>query len=272
MSSKKPIRIGVSGAAGRMGREITSEVESNSDFVLTAALESETNPSIGEFAEKSREVRIAAEFDPAKVDVFIDFSMPAAVIKLLSECRRHKIPMVIGVTGLSEDEKSLIAEAAKDIPIVAAPNMSLGVNLMSDIVRYIAEVMENFDTEIFEAHHRHKKDAPSGTALRLGEIIAKARGQKLADVAVYDRHGKDSARKKDDIGFSVMRGGDIVGEHRVVFANEDEQLEIVHRATGRNTFVMGALLACDFVAEAAPGLYGMGDAISAIFGKYQEQT
>ena len=272
MSSKKPIRVGVSGAAGRMGRAIAFEVENYSDWVLAAALESETNPSIGEFAEKSQEVRIASEFDPAKVDVFIDFSMPAAVIKLLSECRRHKIPMVIGVTGLSEDEKSLIAEAAKDIPIVAAPNMSLGVNLMSDIVRYIAEVMENFDTEIFEAHHRHKKDAPSGTALRLGEIIAKARGQKFNDVAVFDRSGKDSARKKDDIGFSVMRGGDIVGEHRVVFANEDEQLEIVHRATGRNTFVMGALLACDFVAEAAPGVYGMGDAISAIFGKYQEQT
>ena len=262
MSDKKPIRVGVSGAAGRMGREITSEVESNSDFVLTAALESETNPNIGKLAGKSREVRIAAEFDPAKVDVFIDFSTPLAALKLLSECRRHEIPMVIGVTGFSENEKSLIAEAAKDIPIVAAPNMSLGINLISLFINKIATTLHSYDVEISEAHHRHKKDAPSGTALRLGEIIAEARGQKLADVAVYGRHGKDSARKKDEIGFSVMRGGDIVGEHRVVFADGYEQLEIIHRATDRGHFAVGALLACIFTIQAAPGLYDMRDVIN----------
>ena len=271
MSDKKPIRVGVSGAAGRMGREITSMVEGASDYVLTTALESAAHPRIGSFANKDEKVCISAEFDPEKVDVFIDFSMPAATIKLLSECRRHKIPMVIGVTGLSEDENLLIAEAAKDIPIVAAPNMSIGVNLIFDIVKYIAKALENFDAEIFEAHHRDKKDAPSGTALRLGKIIAEARDKEFDKVVAYDRSKKYCARTKDVMGFSVMRGGDIVGEHRVLFVNDGEQLEIVHRATGRKHFVMGALLACNFVAEAAPGLYSMDDAISAEFGKYQEQ-
>ena len=255
-----------------MGQAIASRIENDSDFVLTAALESADHSDIGIFANKDEEVCISAEFDPKNVDVFIDFSTPLAALKLLSECRRHKIPMVIGVTGFSEDEKSLIAEAAKDIPIVAAPNMSVGIHIIFEFVENIAKGMKSFDAEVFEAHHRHKKDAPSGTALRLGEIIAKARGQKLADVAVYDRHGKDCARKKDEIGFSVMRGGDIVGEHRVVFANEGEQLEIVHRVTGRNTFVTGALFACGFVVEAAPGLYDMTDAIWGVFNKLPKQT
>ena len=272
MSDGKPIRIGVSGAAGRMGRAITSEVESDSDFVLTAALESADHSNIGTLVSKYGEVCISAEFDPKNVDAFIDFSMPAAAIKLLSECRRHKIPMVIGVTGFSEDEKSLIAEAAKDIPIVAAPNMSIGVHLMLNIVKSFAESMGGFDTEIFEAHHRHKKDAPSGTALRLGEIIAEAQDKKLADVAVFDRHGKDCARKEGEIGFSVMRGGDIVGEHRVLFASEGDQLEIIHRATGRKHFAMGALLACEFVVKADSRLYDMNDVILGIFNKLRKQT
>ena len=265
MSDKKPIRVGVSGAAGRMGRAIADCIADEPNLILASALESTACPKKGNYANKEGILRISTDFDPEHVDVFVDFSTPLASIKLISKCSRASIPMVIGVTGFSEDKKSFIARAAKDIPIVVAPNMSIGVHLMSGLVGQAADTMIDSDAEIFEAHHRHKKDAPSGTALHLGEIIAKARGHKFTDVAVFDRHGKNCARKNGEIGFSVMRGGDIVGEHRVVFSGNEEQLEIVHRATGRKHFAMGALTACGFVVEAAPGLYDMNDVVSTVF-------
>ena len=248
-----------------MGQAITACIADDPNLVLTVALESKDHPKIGRFANEDEEVCISSDFDSKDADVFIDFSTPLASIELISKCSKDGIPMVIGVTGFSKDDDSRIAEAARDIAIMAEPNMSIGANVIFHVIEYVARVMKNFDAEVFEAHHRNKKDAPSGTALRLGEVIAWTRGQEFDKVAVFDRNGKDCARKKGEIGFSVMRGGDIVGEHRVLFANDGEQLEIVHRATGRKHFVMGALLACDFVAEATPGLYDMRDVIEGIY-------
>lgn len=255
MSSGK-VRIGLSGAAGRMGQEIIPLI-GNADFpntVLTVALESVGSKNIGDKTNNSG-VSFATDFETDEVDVFIDFSSPPATIELLSKCRRHKIPMVIGVTGFSEDEKSIIHEAAKDIPVVFAPNMSLGMNVAFMIAEVAAKILDNYDTEIFEAHHRHKKDAPSGSALRLGEAVTKGRNEKLDDVAVHGWHGKSRKEGDKSIGFSVMRAGDIAGEHRVVFAGGGEQLEIIHRASGRICFARGAIFAAEFTTGVPPGLY-----------------
>ncbi|MGI9296286.1 MAG: 4-hydroxy-tetrahydrodipicolinate reductase [Gammaproteobacteria bacterium] len=255
------VRIGVSGAAGRMGREVIAAVRKNKNAALAAALESPESPHLGE-TWPGDGISVSDNFNPADADVFIDFSVPAAAVRLAERCRAHKIALVIGATGFGDAEKSALSAAAADIALVVSPNMSAGVNAMFALVADAARYLRGCDVEIFEAHHRGKKDAPSGTALRLGEIAAAAAGTKLADAAVFSRRGLGAARESGQIGFSVMRGGDIVGEHRVIFADEGEQLEILHRSTGRANYARGAVAAAEFAAAAPPGEYDMQDVLA----------
>ena len=258
------VRVGVSGAAGRMGRLITAAVCRGKKTKLAAALESPKHPALGQDAaalagESAAGIAISAEFSAA--DVYIDFSVPGAALALARRCQKTKTALVVGATGFSAAETKKLRGAAKDIPLVAAPNMSAGVNVMFSLAERAARSLPKYDKEVFEAHHRGKKDAPSGTALRLGEIMAKASGADFSAAAVYSRTGRANRRKDGEIGFSVMRGGDIVGEHRAVFAGEGEQLEIIHRSTSRANYAAGAVAAAIFAAAAPPGFYGMEDVL-----------
>jgi 4-hydroxy-tetrahydrodipicolinate reductase len=195
-------------------------------------------------------------------DVVIDFTAPASTMVNLDVCRQHGKNIVIGTTGLDEAQKGLINAAAKDIGVVFAPNMSVGVNLCFKLLDIAARVMgDDADIEIVEAHHRHKVDAPSGTALRMGEVVADALGRDLKQVAVYGREGQTGARKRETIGFETIRAGDVVGEHSVWFATEGERVEIVHKASSRMTFAKGAVRAAGWLMQQDKGLYDMQDVL-----------
>lgn len=260
------VRVGVSGAAGRMGRMLVAAVAENPQTELTAALELSGHPETGNDAAvlagmPACGVAVAEESADFAADVFIDFSAPAAALSLARRCCETKTALVVGATGFSEAEKKELHAAAAKIALVFAPNMSAGVHAMFSLAANAARMLKNHDMEIFEAHHRHKKDAPSGTALRLGEIMAKESGKNFSAAAVFSREGRNAARGEDEIGFSVMRGGDIVGEHRAVFIGEGEQLEIIHRSTTRAHYAKGAVAAAIYAAAAKPGLYGMEDVL-----------
>ncbi|HQT26005.1 MAG TPA: 4-hydroxy-tetrahydrodipicolinate reductase, partial [Burkholderiales bacterium] len=198
----------------------------------------------------------------AECDVLIDFTRPEATLTHIDFCRKMKINMVIGTTGFSQEGKSLLAEAADDIAIVFAPNMSVGVNLAFKLLEVAAKVLGNdYDVEIIEAHHRHKVDAPSGTALKMGEVVAETLGRDLSECAVYGRQGVTGERASSTIGFSTVRGGDIVGDHTVLFAGTGERIEITHKAESRATFATGALRAARFLAGRDAGLYDMRDVL-----------
>jgi len=195
-------------------------------------------------------------------DILIDFTTPQASLQHLTFCQRHGKSMVIGTTGFSDQEKNLIAAAGKEIPIVFAPNMSIGVNLCMKLLQMAASVLgDDVDIEIVEAHHRDKKDAPSGTALRMGEVVAEALGRKLSDVAVYGREGLGAQRDRQTIGFATVRAGDIVGEHTVIFAGLGERVEISHKASSRMTFAKGAVRAAVWLADKSAGLYSIDDVL-----------
>jgi 4-hydroxy-tetrahydrodipicolinate reductase len=195
-------------------------------------------------------------------DVLIDFTAPAATMAHLEICRQAGKPMVIGTTGLSEEERQALQDGSGDIPIVFAPNMSVGVNLSFKLVEMAAKVLgDEADVEIIEAHHRHKVDAPSGTALRLGEVIADTLGRDLNECAVYGREGKTGPRDGKTIGFETIRAGDVVGEHSVWFAMEGERIEIVHKASNRMNFARGATRAASWVVDKDKGLYDMQDVL-----------
>ena len=200
---------------------------------------------------------VAEEFD-----VLIDFTLPEVMLKNLAFCRKAGKAMVIGTTGLDAAQKQLLAEAGKDIPIVFAANFSVGVNLSLKLLEMTARVLgDDADIEIIEAHHRHKIDAPSGTALRMGEVIADALDRDLQKVAVYGREGHTGARERETIGFATVRGGDVVGDHTVLFACEGERLEITHKASSRMTFAKGAVRAALWLDGREPGLYDMQDVL-----------
>ena len=254
------LRVGVSGVAGKMGREIVAAMRDYKEIKLTAALESPDSPHLG---EELSGVPISASFVAGAADVFIDFSVPAAATNLAAQCCAAKTPLVIGATGFAENEKAALSAAAADIALVVSPNMSVGVNVMFLLAEFAARRLRDCDAEISESHHRGKKDAPSGTALRLGEAVAAATGVNFADNAVFSRHGRDNIRRRGQIGFSVVRGGDIIGEHRLLFAGEGEQLEIVHRSSGRANYAHGAIAAARFAAAAPPGLYDMRDVLAS---------
>ncbi len=263
------VRIAVCGAAGRMGRTILEVCKETDGAEVTAAIEYPGSPMLGVDAGEqagigklgvviSDDISALAE----NFDVLIDFTLATSVSGNLARCHAAGRKMVIGTTGLSEDQKQEIQQAAIDIGIVFAPNMSIGVNLCFKLLELAARVVgEDADIEIIEAHHREKKDAPSGTSLRMGEIVAKTLGRDLADCAVYGREGVTGARDRQTIGFETIRAGDIVGEHTVMFATTGERVEITHKATSRKTFASGAVRAAQWLAGRDRGLFDMQDVL-----------
>lgn len=247
-----------------MGQTLIQCVLAESDLKLVVALEQAGAASVGhdagEFLGKQTGILIRADYRDAlaEADVLIDFTRPQASLALLDACQEHRVAMVIGTTGFSPEQKEHIDRAAKSIPIVLAPNMSVGVNLMLKLVETAATTLATgYDIEIIEAHHRHKVDAPSGTALALGQRIAQALHRDLNKAAVYGREGLTGERDPSTIGFATVRGGDIVGEHTVLFAGTGERIEISHKASSRSTFALGALRAARFLRDKQNGLFDM---------------
>ncbi len=262
------IRIAIPGATGRMGKTLVQAVAAADDTVLVAATARPDSPDLGRDAGELAGIGPLGVplkgviGDDTDFDVLIDFTLPEACPHFVELCRRRRRRLVIGTTGLSEADRSLVEAAAADIPIVLAPNMSVGVNLALKLLDLAARVLgDEVDVEIIEAHHRNKVDAPSGTALRMGEVVAAALGRDLSECAVYGRHGHTGVRDRATIGFATIRAGDIVGEHTVLFAGEGERLEITHRASSRMTFARGALRAARWLMERGPGLYDMQDVL-----------
>jgi len=265
----KQLRIAVAGVGGRMGRTLVQAVTESDGLVLGAATERSESSLIGtdagELAGVGR-LGVPVQADLAKAtdafDCLIDFTAPAATLRHLGICRAAGRQAVIGTTGLSAEQKAGIAAAAQEIAIVLAPNMSIGVNLCFKLLDIAARVLgDEVDIEIIEAHHRHKVDAPSGTALRMGEVVASALGRNLDEVAVYGRQGQIGARERRTIGFETIRAGDVVGEHSVWFAAEGERVEIAHKASSRMTFAKGAVRAARWLDSRAKGLYDMQDVL-----------
>ena len=258
------IRIAITGAAGRMGRTVAEAVRDADDLTLGAALVHPDSNAIGDVIDG---VSIARELAAGEFDVLVDFSAPAATLGVLEKCLQHGKGMVIGTTGFDADGIDRIAQAAKRIPIVMAPNMSVGVNVTFKLIEAAAKALgDDADVEVFEAHHRHKVDAPSGTAVRIGEILAQTLDRDLSADAVYGREGITGARDTRTIGFHSLRAGDIVGEHTVTFAALGERLEITHRAHSRMNFAMGALRAARFVAARDAGLFDVADVLGIAEG------
>lgn len=261
-------KIAIAGSSGRMGRTLLEAVTQTGDMCVAAALEIAGNPFLGKDAGEligSRNgVVITSDHEAALrgCNYIIDFTRPAGTLAHLEVCRAAGVKMVIGTTGFSADEKDLLRRASEDIAIVFAPNMSVGVNVTLKLLEIAARVLnEGYDIEIIEAHHRHKIDAPSGTALRMGEVIAEALGRDLQKVAIYGREGVTGERDDTTIGFSTIRAGDIVGEHTAMFAGSGERVEIVHKASSRMTFAMGALRAVRFLQDKPSGLFDMQDVL-----------
>lgn len=263
------INVVVAGVAGRMGSQIVNLVSRTPEMKLVGAIERDAHPSlgkdVGELCGWGRlGLEIASDPRPSlkKADILIEFTTPAATLAHLELCRQAKKAMVIGTTGFQPEEIARIKEASSVIPCVMAPNMSVGVNVLFEIVEEITRILgSSYDVEVVEIHHRGKKDAPSGTALRIAEILATTRGKNLNQVATYGRKGLVGERKPEEIGIHALRGGDVVGEHTIIFAGEGERLEITHRADSRNTFAYGALRAAKFAVTAPAGLYDMQDVL-----------
>ncbi|CBL45905.1 Dihydrodipicolinate reductase [gamma proteobacterium HdN1] len=263
------IRVAVVGAAGRMGRAHVQAVHETDGIALTAAIErpgsSLVGADVGEVAGIGKcGVAIVDQLVAVKdqFDVLIDFTSPEATIANAQFCAAHGKKMAIGTTGLSAEQKQQLAECAASTAIVFAPNMSVGVNLCFKLLEIAAKVLgDDVDIEIVEAHHRHKVDAPSGTALRMGEVVADALGRDLREVAVYGREGRTGARDRKTIGFETIRAGDIVGEHTVMFCADGERVEVTHKATSRMNFARGAVRACLWLATQERGLYDMQDVL-----------
>ncbi|MGQ9724606.1 MAG: 4-hydroxy-tetrahydrodipicolinate reductase [Tepidimonas sp.] len=268
MTAATPHRVAIAGASGRMGRALIEAVLAADDCVLSAALDRPDSPALGQdaaaFMGQSAGVVIGADLDAALAvsDVLIDFTRPDGTMAHLAACQRHGTALVIGTTGFSEAHKAAIAEAAQRIPIVMAPNMSVGVNVTLKLLEVATRALSTgYDIEIVEAHHRHKVDAPSGTALRMGEVIAAALGRDLKDCAVYERVGHTGERNPNTIGFATVRGGDVVGDHTVMFLGTGERIEIAHKSSSRATYAQGSLRAVRFLAGRRSGLFDMADVL-----------
>jgi len=262
------LKIAVAGASGRMGRMLIEAIGAADDVELSGALDVAGSPAIGEdaaaFTGKLAGVRISSDLSQglAQADYLIDFTRPDGTLKHVAYCAEHGVKMIIGTTGFDEAGKAAIAQAAQKIAIVFSPNMSVGVNVTMKLLELAAKSFsEGYDIEIIEAHHRHKVDAPSGTALKMGEVIAKAIGKNLDDVAVYAREGVTGERDPSTIGFSAIRGGDIVGDHTVLFAGIGERIEISHKSSSRVTYVHGSLRAARFLHNQQRGLFDMNDVL-----------
>ena len=260
--------ITVAGASGRMGQMLIDAIRSADDCMLTGALDIAGSPAVGQDAGaasgKSLGVVITsnlrAGLQPS--DVLIDFTRPEGTLAHLKVCRELGVAAVIGTTGFTEAQKAEIATIAQDIAVVMAPNMSVGVNVTLKLLEMAAKALSTgYDIEIVEAHHRHKVDAPSGTALKMGEVIADALGRDLKDCAVYARQGVTGERDPSSIGFATIRGGDIVGDHTVLFAGIGERIEISHKSSSRATYAQGSLRSVRFLADKKTGLFDMFDVL-----------
>ena len=262
------IRYAVAGSAGRMGRTLIEAIAADPTACLVAALEQSGNPLIGKDAGEligaPCGVKITDDIDAALsgADCLIDFTRPEGALIHLAACRQHQLGMVIGTTGFDTVGKAAITAAAAQIPIVFAPNMAVGVNVVFKLLDVAARILnDGYDVEVIEAHHHHKVDAPSGTALRMGEVVANALGRDLSECAVYGRNGHTGARPATQIGFSTVRGGDIVGDHTVLFAGIGERIEITHKSGSRMPYAQGALRAGRFMQGKSSGLFDMQDVL-----------
>lgn len=262
------MRIAVVGAHGRMGRMLIEATLKDEQATLVAAFDRPGSPAIGKTAGElvgmPCDVVVSDDFsgEIGKADCLIDFTRPEGTLEHLRICRAKGVAMIIGTTGFEAEGKAAISEAARDIPVVFAPNMAVGVNLVFKLLDMAARILnEGYDIEIVEAHHKHKIDAPSGTALRMGEVVAAALGRDLKECAVYGREGVTGERDPSTIGFATVRGGDIVGDHNVMFCGIGERVEIAHRAGSRMPYALGSLRAARFLSGKKSGLYDMQDVL-----------
>ena len=262
------LRLAVAGASGRMGRMLIDTILASPDVTLSGALEVAGSPALGRdaaaFAGRDSGVLITA--DPhaglANAQVLIDFTRPEGTLAHLAVCRALGVKLVIGTTGFSAAQKTEIADHAQHLALMLSPNMSVGVNVMLKLLAQAARALSvGYDVEVIEAHHRHKVDAPSGTALQMGEVLAQAMGRDLKDCAVYTREGLTGARDPSSIGFATIRGGDIVGDHTVLFAGIGERIEISHKSSSRLSYAQGALRAAHFLAGRDRGQFSMNDVL-----------
>ena len=263
-----PCRVAVAGASGRMGRMLIEAIRASSDCVLAGALDVPASPGIGSdasaFLGYASGVEITSDIAAGlqNADVLIDFTRPEGTLAHLAVCAQRGVKAVVGTTGFSDEQKLEIAALAQRTAIVMAPNMSVGVNVTLKLLQMAAKALsEGYDIEIIEAHHRHKVDAPSGTALKMGEVIAQAMGRDLKACAVYAREGVTGERDPSSIGFSAIRGGDIVGDHTVLFAGIGERIEISHKSSNRSGYAQGSLRAVQFLAKQRTGMYDMFDVL-----------
>jgi len=262
------MKIAIAGSSGRMGRMLIEAVLGSPDLRLHGALDLPASPAIGQdaaaFLGRASGVPVTADLDTALAgaQVLIDFTRPEGTMAHLQACARHGVKAVIGTTGFSDEQKDAIAAHAREHAVVMAPNMSVGVNVVLRLLDVAARALhQGYDIEVIEAHHRHKVDAPSGTALKMGEVLAAALGRDLKDCAVYAREGHTGERDPSTIGFSTVRGGDIVGDHTVLFAGTGERIEITHRSNSRAGYSQGSLRAARFLAVHDHGLFGMEDVL-----------
>lgn len=261
-------RVAVAGASGRMGRMLIEAIHNSDDCVLAGALDVPGSPALGidatAFLGSASGVSITCDLREglAQAQVLIDFTRPEGTLAHLEACKELGVKLVIGTTGFSDEQKQLLAEGAKQVAVLLAPNMSVGVNVTLKLLEMAARALSTgYDIEIIEAHHRHKVDAPSGTALKMGEVIADALGRDLGECAVYERYGHTGARDPSSIGFATVRGGDIVGDHTVLFAGTGERIEITHKSSSRETYAQGSLRAVRFLADKPQGMFDMFDVL-----------
>jgi len=263
------IKVAVMGVAGRMGGRILSLLRQEEGIEIVGATEREGHSALGKDAgiivglgEINVPLSDKIEEAALNADAIVDFTTPVATLRHAEYASKTGKPMVIGTTGFKDEAKEKIERLAEGFPCVISPNMSVGVNVMFEIARRLAGFLgDEFDVEIIEAHHKHKVDSPSGTALRLGEVVAEALGRDFREVARFERHGQIGERKKDEIGIQTIRGGDVVGEHTVIFFGVGERIELTHRATSRDNFARGAIRALKWVVGKPPGIYTMKDVL-----------
>lgn len=265
-----PVRIAIAGATGRMGRVLIEAVDQAPDMVLAGALDVPGSPGLGQdaaaFLGQQSGVLITSDLQAGlkNAQVLIDFTRPEGTLAHLAVCRELGVKAVIGTTGFSPEQKAQVTQHAQHLALMMAPNMSVGVNVVLRLLDVAARALsEGYDIEIIEAHHRHKVDAPSGTALQMGQVVAKAVGRNLEECAVYGREGVTGARDPSTIGFATIRGGDVVGDHTVLFAGIGERIEITHKSSSRATYAQGSLRAARFLMTQAHGLFDMNDVLGA---------
>jgi 4-hydroxy-tetrahydrodipicolinate reductase len=269
MNDKKKIGVAIAGASGRMGRMLIEIILQSSDLSLVGAIDIPSSPMIGNdatgFLGKASGVNVEADIQAAlkNADVLIDFTRPEGTMSHLTICGELGVKMVIGTTGFTPEQKAQIQAASKHIAIVMAPNMSVGVNVTLKLLQVAAQALsEDYDIEIIEAHHKHKVDAPSGTALKMGEVIAQAQNKNFEQSAVFVREGHTGPRKAGTIGFATVRAGDIVGDHTALFAGEGERIEITHRSSSRSNYAQGSMKAARFLAAKDKGMFDMFDVLN----------